>query len=120
MSLFKKAIVTISAIALAAPTIATGISGVAAAAVNPANVKTESVAKPNTSLKVPLRDANNIFNLKLEKQKDGYVLVSNIAVSGNNVIQKGDKFTVKFSNDNVDLNNSSVVNQEGFFTIYNK
>ncbi len=113
MSLFKKAIVTISAIALAAPTIATGISGVAAAAVNPANVKTESVAKPNTSLKVPLRDANNIFNLKLEKQKDGYVLVSNIAVSGNNVIQKGDKFTVKFSNDNVDLNNSSVVNQEG-------
>lgn len=114
MSLLKKAVVSISALALAAPMVANGTAGIAAAALAGAeNVKTESVAKDNSSLKAPLRNANSIFNLKLDKQKDGYVLVTNIAASGNNVIQKGEQLVVDFDTENVDLDNSSVINQKG-------
>ncbi|AKP67728.1 MFS transporter [Companilactobacillus ginsenosidimutans] len=113
MSLFKKAIVAVSALALAGPMIANGAAGVVSAAVSgSSNAKTEKVAKPNTSLKVPLRNADNIFNLKLDKQKNGYVLVSNITASGNNVIQKGEKLVVNFNKENVDLDNSSVITQD--------
>lgn len=116
MSLLKKAVVSISALALAAPILANGTAGIAAAAISGsgnANVKTEQVAKQNSSLKTPLRNTDNIFNLKLDKQKDGYVLVTNIAASGNNVIQKGEQLVINFSKKNVDLDNSSVINQKG-------
>ncbi|WP_125709443.1 hypothetical protein [Companilactobacillus zhongbaensis] len=114
MSLLKKAVVTISALALAAPMVANGTAGIAAAALaGTENAKTENVAKDNSSLKTPLRNANSIFNLKLDKQKDGYVLVTNIAASGNNVIQKGEQLVVDFDTDNVDLDSSSVINQKG-------
>ncbi|MCH4009352.1 hypothetical protein [Companilactobacillus sp.] len=112
MSWLKKAIVYLSVTALAAPVVASGTVGIASAATTD-NAKTTETAKPNASLKAPFRDANNIFKLRLDKQKDGYVLVTNIAASGNNVIQKGEQLVVNFDKKNVDLNNSSVVNQDG-------
>ncbi|MFD1471745.1 hypothetical protein [Companilactobacillus mishanensis] len=114
MSLFKKAAVYLSVAALAAPVIASGSVGIASAATTAANnVKTTETAKPNSNLKVPLRDANNIFKMDLQKQKNGYVLVTDIAASGNNVIQKGEQLVINLDKTNVDLANSAVVNQDG-------
>jgi len=119
MSLLKKAAVYLSVAALAAPVIATGTAGIVSAATTDNNaVQTSQTAKPNSSLKVPLRNADSIFKLRLDKQKNGYVLVTNIAASGNNVIQKGEQLVIKFDNKNVDMNNSSVVNQNGKLPIF--
>lgn len=109
--MFKKAIVYLSIAALAAPVLASGTVGVASAATN--NVRSEKMATPNSNYKVPFRDANSIFNLKLDKQPDGYVLFANIVASGDNVIQKGEKLVVSFDDSNVDLNDSSIANQTG-------
>lgn len=114
MSWLKKAIVGVSVVSLAAPIVANGTVGTAIAATSGNSAKTEKVAKPNSSYKVPLRDANSLFNLQLDKQKDGgYVLVTNIVASGNNVIQKGEQLVVNLSKQNVDLVNSHVINQDG-------
>lgn len=113
MSLLKKAVVTFSALALAGPIVANGAAGVVSAAATSANVKTENVTQSNAKIKTPLRNADSIFNLGLEKQKNGYVFVANIVASGNNVIQKGDQLVVNFNKENVDLDNSSIVNADG-------
>lgn len=112
MPLFKKAIVYLSIAALAAPIVASGSVGVASADAAK-NVRSTQTAKPNSQLKVPFRNADSIFNLRVDKHQGGYVLVANIAASGNNVIQKGEKLVIHFDKTNIDLNNSAIVNQTG-------
>lgn len=114
MSLVKKAIVYLSVAALAAPIVASGGVGVVNAAVTGgAHEQATKTTKPNLRLKVPFRDANDIFNLHIDKQKGGYVLVTNIATSDNNVIQKGEQLVLHFDPKNIDLTDSAVVNQDG-------
>lgn len=81
MSLVKKAIVYLSVAALAAPIVASGGVGVVNAAVTGgAHEQATKTTKPNLRLKVPFRDANDIFNLHIDKQKGGYVLVALVQI----------------------------------------
>jgi len=68
MSLMKNAIACFSIVALAAPILASGATGVVSAATTN-NTTTVKKARPNSELKVPFRDANSIFNLRIDKHK---------------------------------------------------
>ncbi|WP_099974054.1 hypothetical protein [Lactobacillus terrae] len=110
MSLLKKAVVFLSALSLVLPFGSYTTANLVEAA-SQTNEVANSDTQPTTDTSVPFRDANGIFNSKVEKEDGGQAFVTTIAPSEGNVIQKGDKFTVKFDPTNVDIQNSKAISE---------